>query len=297
MNNSMSVQGGFASGGKKILILGASGNLGMQLQKVFKESDVIAWDRTEIDVTDKELLQKKIGDIKPDVIINCAAYNAVDKCEGEKESEISKKINGEVPGWLAEIALELDAVLVHYSSDYVFAGDKQDGYSEDDKPFPVNKYGETKLQGEHAILKIRDNLKYYIIRTSKLFGPRGKSEVAKSSFFDIMLKLAKERESIDVVDEEVSLFTYTPDLAQATRDLIESDKDYGIYHITNSGSCTWYEATKKLFEIAEIDTKINPVGSDKFPRLAKRPKYSVLLNTKLKPMRSWQEALREYLNK
>lgn len=287
---------------KKILILGAKGNLGQFLAKAFGEEnnyDAAGWDREEIDITDQAMLKKKINELKPYVIINAAAYNAVDKCENEeKEFELASKINTDAPGYLAEIALANNAILVHYSTDYVFSGENKVGCREDDAPKPISKYGETKLAGEKAILNLKNKgLKYYIVRTSKLFGPKGESLAAKPSFFDIMLKLAKEREQLDVVDEEESCFTYTPDLARATKKLIESGKDFGIYHIINSGPCTWFEAAKELFKIAGINIKVIPVSGDKFPRPAKRPKYSVLLNTKLEPMRDWREALKDYLSK
>ncbi|MCK4553969.1 dTDP-4-dehydrorhamnose reductase [Candidatus Parcubacteria bacterium] len=283
----------------KILILGAKGNLGQQLVKVFQDNnEVIAWDREEIDITDKELVFKKVNDVKPDIIINAAAYNAVDKCEtDEQQFELAKKLNGEAVGYLADAAIEVNAILVHYSTDYVFSGDKKEGYKEDDEPRPVNKYGKTKLIGEQEMItRSGSGLKWYLIRTSKLFGPKGESELTKPSFFDTILQLSKKRDYIDVVDEEVSCFTYTPDLAKATKELVESGKGYGIYHIVNGGPCTWYEAAVELFRVAGIDIKVNPVSSDKFPRPAKRPKYSVLLNTKLEPMREWKEALREYLD-
>lgn len=282
----------------KILILGSQGNLGSQLVKVFESgNDVIAWDRSEVDIADKELLQKKISEIKPGVIINAIAYNAVDKCESDdKEGELAEKINVKAVGYLAEEALAIGATIVHYSSDYVFGGRKKDGYKEDSEPRPINKYGETKLGGEKEIIRLSGKgLKWYLIRTSKLFGPKGESEYSKPSFFDVMLKLAKEKNELDVVDEEISCFTYTPDLARATRDLVESDAGYGIYHIVNSGPCTWYNAAKDLFDLAGIKIKINAVASDNFPRSAKRPKNSVLLSAKIKPLRDWQEALKEYL--
>jgi dTDP-4-dehydrorhamnose reductase len=297
---------------KKILILGAKGNLGRQLMKVFSngieypigypiplDSRLVALDKNELDITNKELILEKIKEIKPDIIINAAAYNAVDKCEeDEKEFDLAKKINGKAPGILAPAALENNAILIHYSSDYVFDGENKNGYKEDDEPNPISKYGETKLMGENAIMNLTERgLKYYIIRTSKLFGKKGKSKASKENFFDIMLKLAKEKSEIDVVNEEVSCFTYTPDLAKATRDLVENKKPYGIYHIVNNGACTWYEAAKELFDIAnvKVKVKVNPVTSDKFLRPAKRPKYSVLLNTKLKPLRDWREALCNYI--
>lgn len=274
--------------------------------KVFAtENEVIAWDREEIDITDKELVIKKISDVKPNIIINAAAYNAVDKCEEDKaEFALAKKLNCEAVGYLAEAALEVNAVLVHYSSDYVFDGgvktkkeSRGAGFKEDDQPCPVNKYGETKMQGERELItRSNKGLKWYLIRTSKLFGPKGESEFAKPSFFDIMLKLAKEKEFLDVVNEEMSCFTYTPDLALYTKKLIESDKGSGIYHLINEGPCTWYKAAKELFKIAGVKIKVNPVSSEKFPRPAKRPAYSVLLNTKFEQLRDWKEALEEYLN-
>ena len=276
--------------------------MGGQLVKVFKADkkyEVIAWDREEIDITDKELVFKKIKELKPDIIINAAAYNAVDKCEeDEKEFELAKKINAEAVGYLVEACLETGAVLVQYSSDYVFAGDKKEGYKEDDEAKPVNKYGETKLAGEEEVIKKSgQGLKYYLIRTSKLFGPKAESEGAKPSFFDLMLEQAKKKKELDVVNEEVSGFTYTPDLARATKKLLESDKGYGVYHITNVGRATWYEAAVELFKIVGKKIKINPVTAAKFPRPAKRPAYSVLVNTKFEMQRDWKDALREYLKK
>jgi len=285
----------------EVLILGAKGNLGSQLVKVFskdKDYKVISWDREEIDITDKELVFKKVKELKPDIIINAAAYNAVDKCEEEEEFALAKKINVEAVSHLVEACLETGAVLVHYSSDYVFAGDKKEGYKEDNKPDPINKYGETKLAGEEEIIKKSgQGLKYYLIRTSKLFGPAGESKAAKPSFFDLMLEQAKKKKELEVVNEEVSSFTYTPDLARATKKLVESEKGYGIYHLTNVGRATWYEATMELFKILGKKVKINPVKSDKFLRPAKRPAYSVLINTKFDMQRDWKDALREYQGK
>ncbi|MDD5071537.1 MAG: dTDP-4-dehydrorhamnose reductase [Patescibacteria group bacterium] len=285
----------------EILILGAKGNLGGQLVKIFKADEkyeVVAWDREEIDITDKELVFKKIKELKPDIIINAAAYNAVDRCEEEEEFALAKKINAEAVGYLAEVCLETGAVLVHYSSDYVFAGDKKEGYREDDEPNPINRYGETKLGGEEEIIsKSGKGLKYYLIRTSKLFGPKAQSEGVKPSFFDLMLDLAKKKKELDVVDEEVSCFTYTPDLARATKKLAESEKGYGVYHLTNIGRATWYEAAVELFKILGKEIKLNPVRGDKFPRAAKRPACSALINTKFDMQRTWEEALREYLKK
>jgi len=275
--------------------------LGNQLNKVYKntKNEIISWSKEDIDITDKGLIDKKIDDLKPGIIINTAAYNAVDKCqESEEEFLKAKKINGDAVGYLADASVRNKILLVHYSTDYVFDGKQIEGYREADAPSPINKYGKSKLLGEKELIsRSSKGLKFYLIRTSKLFGPKGESKTSKPSFFDIMLELAEHKDSLDIVNEEVSCFTYTPDLAKTTKELIESDKGYGIYHIVNGGACTWYEATQELFKQANVDIRVNPVKSEIFSRPAKRPKYSVLLNTKLLELRSWQEALREYLNK
>lgn len=282
----------------KILILGAKGNLGQELVKIFAAgNEVIAWDRGEIDISDRELVFKKLGDIKPDLVINAAAYNAVDKCEADDEEYgLAKRINIDGPKFLAEACLRIGAVLIHYSTDYVFDGAEKGGYIETDEPRPINRYGKTKFHGEKRILELSGSgLKWYLIRTSKLFGPKGESELAKPSFFDIMLKLSREKDELNIIDGEKSCFTYTPDLARATKKLVESDKGYGIYHLINDGPCTWHEGAVELFKLKNIGVKINRVNSDDLKRSAKRPPSSVLLNTKFEPLRNWREALAEYL--
>ncbi len=295
---------------EKLLIIGAKGNLGTQLCGVFagENYDITAWDKEEIDITDKELIVRKVTELKPAILINAAAYNAVDKCEeGGEEFEMAKKLNGSAVGNLAEAALAADTLLVHYSSDYVFGGvsggeelekiKAQGGFEEDDEPKPANKYAESKFLGERELIKLSGRgLGWYLIRTSKLFGPKGASEAAKPNFFDMMLDLSAGRDGLDVVNEEMSCFTYTVDLARATRKLIEGGEGYGIYHLVNSGPATWYDGAVEMFRLAGKDIKINPVSSDKFPRPAKRPAYSVLKNTKFEPMRGWKEALKEYIN-
>lgn len=316
-------------GNMKILILGAKGSLGAQLVKVFAgANDVLAWDKGEVDITDGELILKKIGEIKPELVINAAAYNAVDKCEAnDEEYESAKKINIDGPKFLAEACLKNGAVLVHYSTNYVFDGQQKRGYQENDGPKPINRYGKSKFHGEKRILELTGRgLKWFLIRTSKLFGPTGSSEMAKKSFFDLMLELgrgpvtavsatvgaramldaevilgkgtaAEEEKRLEVVDGEVSCFTYTPDLAKATRELVLSGRGYGIYHLVNSGACTWYQAAVELFGIVQTKVKVVPISGEKLKRPAKRPKYATLLNTKLPPLRDYREALREYLGK
>ncbi|MDO8241187.1 MAG: dTDP-4-dehydrorhamnose reductase [Candidatus Moranbacteria bacterium] len=305
---------------KKILIIGANGMLGQELVRVFKKDsdyEVVAWDRGDIDVTSEKEVNTKISKLKPDVIINSAAYNAVDKCEEDKkELALAKKLNGSAPGYLAKVAQKIKATLVHYSTDYVFDGQPeipepngcshrcstcslhedfvpQIGFDEEAKPNPISKYGKTKLMGEKEVAKNSKN--FYIIRLSKLFGKPATSEGAKRSFFDIMLEVGKKNKEVKVVDEETSCFTYAPDLAQKTKEIIEAEKPFGIYHIMNGDACTWYEAVLELYKQTKVKTKVTPVLGSEFPRPAARPHYSVLLNTKLNPMRSYKDALKEYL--
>lgn len=285
----------------KILILGAKGNLGTQLNKVFsadRENEVIAWDREQIDVTDEDLVNKKVEDLRPDIIINAVAYTAVDRCEeSEEEYDKAKELNIDVPRYLAKAALENKALFIHYSTDYVFDGEKE-AYDEKDEALAQNRYGKTKLHGEKAVLKLSgEGLHWYLIRTSKLFGPRGENENAKPSFFDTMLKLAREKEELDLVDGEKSCFTYTCDLAEATKKLVDNEAGYGIYHLVNEGPVTWYDGAKKLFELTGTDIKLNKIKSEDLQRPAKRPKSSVLLNTKAEKLRRWEEGLSDYLKK
>ena len=281
---------------KRVLILGSHGMLGQDLVKVFEADqnwEVFAYDRDEIDITSEESLREKIDKVDPMVAINATGYNAVDKCETDEiEYELAKKINGYGPGILAKITKEKNIPLVHYVSDYIFDGEKVN-YKEDDKPAPISNYGRSKLLGEEEIQKNTD--KFYLIRTSKLFGRPGKSAMSKKSFFDTMIQLAKDNQIIKVVDEEKSCFTYTPDLALETKKIIEEKIPFGIYHVVNEGPCTWYEAVKELFRLARMEVEVVPVSSSEFPRPAKRPKSSVLINTKLKPLRHYTEALKEYL--
>lgn len=304
---------------RKVLVIGAKGMLGQELVKTFtnKKNEVVAWDFKEIDITDKKQVEEKIIKLAPDVILNAAAYNAVDKCEKDKDEYAkAKALNGMAPGYLAKVAKKLDAILVHYSTDYVFSGlpeipepegcagscsscalhegfVPQIGFSEEDVPEPVQKYGKSKLLGEDNVQKYGE--KYYIIRLSKLFGKPAETKEAKRSFFDVMLEAGKKNKEVKAVDEETSCFTYAPDLAKRTKDIVELDMPYGIYHVTNSDACTWYEAVVELYKQAKLKTEVIPVSGDEFPRPAQRPYVSTLINKKMMPLRSWKLALKEYL--
>ncbi len=283
----------------KILILGGEGNLGTQLTKVFSSDyETISWDKNDLDVLNFSLLEEKIKELAPGLIINTVAYNAVDKCEEKAEQEFAWRLNCDLVTALAAIARSLGATLIHYSTDYVFSGtkDKQE-FIESDTPNPINKYGESKFAGEREFGRyLEQDLPGYLIRTSKLFGPRGLSPSAKPSFFDIMLDLAQTKKELTVVSEELSCFTYTLDLAEATKRLFELEVPFGIYHLVNEGPSTWLEGAQTLFKFKKMTVSLRPVRSENLLRPARRAKFSVLKNTKVKKMRPFQEALREYLN-
>jgi dTDP-4-dehydrorhamnose reductase len=282
----------------KTLILGSQGGLGTQLAKIFASEELLTWDKTEADFLNIPDLLVKLDIAKPKIIINAVAYNAVDKCETDEiELDIALRLNFDLPKALAQWCLNNSAILVHYSTDYVFSGteDKSE-FIETDTPNPINKYGETKSMGEKAILECL-GLKYYIIRLSKLFGPKGDSTHTKASFFDIMLNLAKTNSELKVVNEELSCFTYSPDLAKATYKLLDENYEIGIYHLINSNSCTWYDGVLTLKELAELSIEVKPIAGSDLTRSARRPEFSVLKNTKFPALRNYQEALKEYLNK
>jgi len=275
----------------KTLVIGAKGMLGQDLAKVFSDDKLTLWDRQDIDIADKKIVNKKVAELKPELILNAAAYNDVD---GAEENEVlAMNVNGVGPANLAEIANQIDATLIHYSTDYVFKGDKKEGYKEDDQKDPQSVYAESKSMGEDNVIKNCE--KYYIIRLSRLFGKPAKSKNAKRSFVDTMINLAKDKNELNVIDEELSSPTFSPDLSKQSKQIIDDKMPYGIYHLTNSGACTWYEFAKEIFAIKEIDVKINPVPGSFYPRAAKRPMYSILLNTKLDQLRNWQDALKDYL--
>jgi len=274
----------------KILITGSNGMLGHDLKEVLKdEHELILTTSKTLDITDKEQVIEFVEDSKPDIIINSAAYTDVDGCEENKD--LAYAVNGEGVRNLALACREVDCALLHISTDYVFDGTARDPITEDGEIGPISVYGKSKLEGEKAILEILD--KYFIVRTAWLYGINGKN------FPKTMLELAENHSEITVVYDEVGTPTYTPDLAYGISQLIETDK-YGIYHLTNSGYCSWCEFSRLIFEIAEKDVKVIPVTASEFARPAPRPNYSVLENKNwidngFKPLRDYKEAIREYI--
>ena len=274
----------------KILITGSSGMLGHDLIEILKDNhELILTSSKTLDITDNNRVIEFICENKPDIVINSAAYTNVDGCEENQETAYS--INGDGVRNLAIGCSKIDCPLVHISTDYVFNGENTRPWVEDDEIGPISVYGKSKLKGEEAILEILD--KFFIIRTAWLYGING------GNFPKTMLELAKNHSEITVVYDEVGTPTYTPDLAKAISQLIETDY-YGIYHITNSGSCSWCEFARYIFEIAGKDVKVIPVTASEFARPAPRPHYSVLENKKwidngFEPLRSYKDAIKEYI--
>lgn len=278
----------------KILITGANGMLAKAVRERFMEHELILTDvvgtELSLDITNLEEVEKFVENVKPDVIINCAAYTAVDKAESEEE--LAKKINANGPKNLAIAANKNNCKLVHISTDYVFGGDLslEEIYKEDAPKAPVTAYGRTKLAGEEAI---EENTKdFYIFRTAWLYGD-GKN------FVRTMLKFGKEKEEVSVVYDQHGSPTYAVDLADIIYQALEKEIPYGIYHTTNLGFTTWYDFTKKIYEIAGISCRVNPVTSEQFASAAKRPANSMLSKEKILEagitVPSWEDALERYL--
>ena len=274
----------------KILITGSNGMLGHDLIDVLKSKhELILTTSKTLDITDKDNTIEFIKENKPDIVINSAAYTDVDGCETNQD--LAYGVNGDGVRNLALGCKEVDCPLVHVSTDYVFDGTARDPIEEDGEIGPISVYGKSKLRGEEAIQDILD--KYFIIRTAWLYGINGKN------FPKTMLELAQNHSEITVVYDEVGTPTYTPDLAYGISQLIETDY-YGIYHLTNSGQCSWCEFARYIFEIAGCDVKVIPVTASEFSRPAPRPSYSVLRNKKwiengFEPLRSYKEAIKDYI--
>ncbi len=284
-----------------VLVLGAQGNLGSQIVQELKESEkgeIIAWTRNDCDVMDIVSTEKSIRKIKPSIVINTVAYNDVDACETNLDEQRKAIIlNVQLVDCLARVCKEINSKLVHFSSNYVFSGDK-DSYTEFDTISPINFYGMTKQLGEEAILsRINEGLCGSIIRVSNLFGPRGASQSSKPSFFDTIADAAKVRNSLNIVNDEKCCFTYTKDVAHMVTKMLGEENFQGIYHCVNSNPVTWYEAAQKYFNLINISIHLQPVESRSFNRVAKRPKSAVLQSTRTLQMRSYELALAEYVQK
>ncbi len=279
----------------KVLILGAKGNLGQDLAAAFAAAghEVVALDREDLDILDEAAVRRRVLVELPAAVINAVAYNDVDGAEDPAKRPFAFRLNADAPGRLAAISAEAGAAFVHYSTDYVFAGTKPEGYAEDDEPDPVSAYGESKRAGELAVQ--RAGGRWFVCRLSKIFGRPGSSELSKPSFVGIMVRLAKTKPELNIVDEEVGCPTYTKDIAEATLRLLTGGFAPGVYHLVNSGpGVTWYGFAEEFFGLLGVKTPRRPVSSALFPKPARRPKFAALRNTKFPALRSRLEALRQF---
>ena len=283
----------------KILITGAKGQLGNKLIEILgTRHELLLTDSDTMDIMDSNATNEKILGEKPDFIIHAAAYTKVDQAETDRD--LAYKINATGTKNVAEAAKKNGVTLIYISTDYVFDGEASTPYKEDDPTDPVNYYGETKLAGEKFIQEICD--KFYILRTSWLYGELPEGHPG-SNFVETMLRLAKDRDELNVVDDQTGSPTYTGDLVAVIEKLLKTDSSmpYGTYHVSGEGETTWFKFAKKIFEAEKVKIKINPITTDKYPTPAKRPKYSCLSKEKLRnngiKVRPWEEGLSEYLSK
>jgi dTDP-4-dehydrorhamnose reductase len=275
----------------KVVVTGAAGQLGQDVMQELERKNHQAFgaDRQQLDITKEEAVLAFISEVKPDVILHCAAYTNVDAAEENEDA--AYQVNAAGTEYLAKAAKLNGAKMMYISTDYVFDGTANEPYEVDEPTKPLGAYGRTKLAGEQLLQKHLEE--FFIVRTAWVFGIYG------NNFVKTMIRLGKERGEVGVVHDQVGSPTYTVDLAQFMVELMETDK-YGIYHATNSGMCSWYEFAVEIFQQAGMNVTVNPLTSDQFPRPAARPKYSVLSKKRieqqgLKPLRDWKVALAAYL--
>ena len=280
----------------KVLLIGANGQLGSDLVKTLSGVDLVPLTHSDIDIRETVGVRETLRRHAPDVVINTAAYHKVDECETNVEKTF--EVNTYGVRNLAMACQGQGAALLHMSTDYVFGGDaeRRTPYLETDTPAPINTYGIAKLAGEYFVRYLLD--RYWIVRSQWLYGVAGASGKG-GNFVELMLRLAREGRDIKVVDDQVGSPTYTLDLARKIGQLIETT-DYGLYHVTNAGSCTWYDFARKIWELAGLEPNAEPTTTAAFGAVATRPAYSVLENAALREidlddMRPWEEALAAYM--
>jgi dTDP-4-dehydrorhamnose reductase len=283
----------------KIALIGSNGQLGTDMMKYFtdKGEEMTGLTQDDIDVCFMDKCEPVLLKIKPDLIINTAAFHQVDLCEDEGNSAFA--VNSVGVKNLCNICLALDVPLMHFSTDFIFGADKKRAtpYNEDDCPGPVSLYGISKLAGEYVIKYMLK--KYYLVRSCGLYGYAG-SFGKGSNFVDLMIKLARKGEKIKVVNDQVLTPTSTKDMTEKLYELIQGS-NFGLYHMTNTGQCSWYDFAVEIFKFAGIAADISPIKSSEYITKAQRPFYSVLDNKNLreagiKDFRHWKEALKDYID-
>lgn len=275
----------------KVLVTGATGQLGWDVMKELKRRgiDCRGTGSKELDITDREAVMQYIGTYRPDAVIHCAAYTAVDKAEDEPE--LCRKVNADGTAYIAEACKLVDAKMVYISTDYVFGDDGEKPHEVDDPPHPLNVYGQTKWEGEEAVRHILQ--KYFIVRISWVFGEHG------NNFVKTMLRLGKEHKEISVVADQFGAPTYTGDLAPLLCDMVMTEK-YGTYHACNSGCCSWAEFAQEIFRAAGMNIKVIPIKTEAYPVKARRSKNSRmntyrLMQNDFRAIEDWKVAVEKYL--
>lgn len=271
----------------KVLVTGAGGQLGRELSRLLPDRgyDIAAFTRAELDVTDLEAVERVLEEHAPGLVINAAAYNAVDNAE--KETEEAYSVNAFGPRNLAVGCERNGCDLLHVSTNYVFDGRSERPYEPFDPPNPLSAYGRSKLAGEEYVRDLCS--RWYVVRTAGVYGEGG-------NFVRTMLRVGREKGAVRVKGDEYISPTYAPDLAWGILELVEG-KSYGLYHLTNSGSCSWYEFAREIFEVAGAEVEVAPVSSSEFPLPAGRPANGVLSSLGSPKLRHWREALVRYLDR
>lgn len=282
----------------KVAVIGANGQLGTDVVAAYARhgDDVVGLTHSDVELSNIDSLSTQLQAIGPDIVVNTAAMHHVENCEREPGKAFA--VNGLGVRNLATVARDIKATLVHVSTDYVFDGAKGVPYEESDAPNPLNVYGNTKLAGEYFVRSISD--KHFVLRTSAIYGRSACRAKGGLNFIELMMKLAKERSELRVVDSEIVTPTATTEIACQILALSKSDC-YGLYHGTAEGSCSWYEFANEIFELTGTNVRLVVAGPNEFPAKVPRPKYSVLENRNLKKhnlnvFRPWQEGVREYLS-
>ena len=276
-------------------IIGAAGQLGVDLCRVLSAQKITVSPLThqDVDVSDSAQVDRVLSSIPADIVISTAAFHKVEECE--KQPAQSFAVNATGPRNLAIACRRNNAVLVHFSTDYVFDGAQRRPYAESDLPCPLNVYGVSKLAGEHTLRLTCD--RHFVIRTCGLYGVAGSSGKG-GNFVETMLKKAGQGAPLRVVDDQVLTPTFTGDLAEVVSQLVRTEA-YGLYHVTAEGQCSWYEFARKIFELEKLTVDLRPVSTAEFPSPVKRPAYSVLSKQKLRglelSMPRWEDGLSRYL--
>ena len=278
----------------RTLLIGANGQLGSELRQAFSDCDLVPLTHADLELTNPVQVRETLIKHRPSLILNTAAYHRVDECEDQPERAFA--VNAIAIRDLAIAAREVGAVLVHFSTDYVFDGRQPRPYREVDRPGPLSSYATSKLAGEYFIQALLD--RYFLIRTCGLYGLSGSRSKA-GNFVETMLRLATDGREIRVVGDQIVAPTSAKELAHKVRQLVETDA-YGLYHITNNGECSWYQFAMAVFELSGVQAGLYETTSATYGARATRPAYSVLDNANLRSLglddlRPWQDAIKAYL--